>query len=522
METAPIASAIQLPSKSWTESAFLFLTISIVFCFGFAMLISQSSAADIIAHWADRRCDLDVMMSAFYYKPADDIRSASQFTTDNFTFCVGSKTETYLHSLFGSLFEVLRKQMGAADIMTEVMTSLKTSLSSIYTPFSKLMGDFFNKFKQIGALGSRVFQHLYMSMKKATGIAVASVFIGLSLQTALLNTVDFLINVIMIVLYIMIALAVIFFFPILPVMAMVYLAVNGIEMAIPGRTGSMGAVFCFDESTRVVLQNGTTLPINEIKVGDILRDGQVVEAHIELMGPLSPLYVIDGVEVSGDHRIWSAEKRKWILVKNHPSAYTSSRHPDLLWTLITSNREIPVQGVQAIQRFADWEELPDTDENAVLWDRIVTDLFGQVSNTQVPNDPPVLSGGLHVKKFQAGWIPLCRVQQGDWIMGENRWTKVLGVCHRQAQGGIGEKESRITDGVWIKEDTFYPSWVHSTKKSDTVSWLGYHLITEEGVFRIRGLDTSSTAGTIVRDFTEVGWWRLPETYTRVEKSMSRL
>lgn len=522
METAPSISAIQLPSKSWAESAFLFLIISIVFFFGFAMLIGQSSEADVMAHWADRRCDLDVMLSAFYYKPADDVRSASQFTTDNFTFCIGSKTETYLHSLFGPLFEVLRKQMGAADIMTEVMASLKTSLSSIYTPFSKTMDTFFNKFQQIGALGSRVFQHLYMSMKKATGIAVASVFIGLSLQTALLNTVDFLINVIMIVLYIMIALAVIFFFPILPVMAMVYLAVNGIEMAIPGRTGSMGAVFCFDESTRVVLQNGTTLPINEIKVGDILRDGQVVEAHIELMGPLSPLYVIDGVEVSGDHRIWSAEKRKWILVKNHPSAYTSSRHPDLLWTLITSNREIPVQGVQAIQRFADWEELPDTDENAVLWDRIVTDLFGQVSNTQVPNDPPVLSGGLHVKKFQAGWIPLCRVQQGDWIMGENRWTKVLGVCHRQAQGGIGEKESRITDGVWIKEDTFYPSWVHSTKKSDTVSWLGYHLITEEGVFRIRGLDTSSTAGTIVRDFTEVGWWRLPETYTRVEKSMSRL
>ena len=105
------------------------------------MLISQSSAADIIAHWADRRCDLDVMMSAFYYKPANDIRSASQFTTDNFTFCVGSKTETYLHSLFGSLFEVLRKQMGAADIMTEVMTSLKTSLSSIYTYYFKKIID---------------------------------------------------------------------------------------------------------------------------------------------------------------------------------------------------------------------------------------------------------------------------------------------------------------------------------------------------------------------------------------------
>ena len=151
METAPSSSVVQLPSKSWVEAITLFLVISIVLCFGFAMLIGQSSAADIMAHWVDRRCDLDVMLSAFYYKPADDARSASQFTTDNFTFCVGSKTETYLNTLFGPLFEVLRKQMGAADIMTDVMASLKASLSSIYTPFAKMMNDFFNKFQQIGA-----------------------------------------------------------------------------------------------------------------------------------------------------------------------------------------------------------------------------------------------------------------------------------------------------------------------------------------------------------------------------------
>lgn len=518
MESAPTVPTVQVSSTKWTQTVFLFLTISILFLLGFAMMIGQSSAADIIAHWDDRRCDLDVMLSAFYYKPEDDPRSAAEFTTDNYKFCVGSKTETYLKGLFGSLFEVLEKQMGAADIMSKVMTSLRQSLANIYGPFAKMMNNFFNKFQQMGALGSRIFQHLYMAMKKATGIAIASIYIGLSLQTTILNTVDFIINVIMIVLYIMIALSVIFFFPILPVMAIVFLAVNGIEKIAPGRTGAMGQIFCFDKSTPVILQSGLTQPMNKIKVGDILRDGQTVEAVVQLMGPLSPLYVIDGVEVSGDHRIWLSSRKQWIFVKHHPYAYKSLNTPDYLWTLITSNREIPVQGLYTIHRFSDWEEIPDTDENAKLWDRIVTDLLGQAPNAKPPMNAPVLSGRLYVKKFQSGWVPVSTIQQGDWIMGEKRWTKVLGVCIRQSAGGIGEKDSRITDGVWIKAMNSMKEWYHSSEASDQQSWVGYHLLTDEGIFQIRGL---SSGDVLVRDFTEVGWWRLPETYTRVEKGMTK-
>jgi hypothetical protein len=300
-------------------------------------------------------------------------------------------------------------------------------------------------------------------------------------------------------------------------MAMVYLAVNGIEKLAPGRTGAMGQIFCFDKSTSVILQSGLK-PINEIKVGDILRDGQTVEAVVQLMGPLSPLYGIDGVEVSGDHRIWSPSRKQWIFVKYHPDAHKSLNTPDYLWTLITSNREIPVQGLYTTHRFADWEEIPNTDENAKVWDRIVTDLLGQAPNVKPPMDAPVLSGGLYVKKFQSGWVPVSTIQHGDWIMGEKRWTKVIGVCIRQSVGGIGQKESRITDGVWIKEINSMKEWYHCSKASDQQQWVGYHLLTDEGIFQIRGL---SSGDVLVRDFTEVGWWRLPETYTRVEKGMSK-
>ena len=139
-------------------------------------------------------------------------------------------------------------------------------------------------------------------------------------------------------------------------------------------------------------------------------------------------------------------------------------------------------------------------------------LLGQAPNAKPPMNAPVLSGGLYVKKFQSGWVPVSIIQQGDWIMGEKRWTKVLGVCIRQSAGGIGQKESRITDGVWIKEMNSMKEWYHSSEVSDQLKWVGYHLLTDEGIFQIRGL---SSGVVLVRDFTEVGWWRLPETYTPV-------
>ena len=154
-------------------------------------------------HWGERRCDLDVLLSAFMYKPDDDSRSTAQFTTDNFQYCIGSKTNDYLESIFGVLYEVLRKQMGAADIMTSVMKVLRIQLNTIYAPFSKMMNNFWNKFREIGGLSSRIFQHLYMSMKKAAATSVASLYVAISLQTAILNGIDLVINIIMIVLYIL-------------------------------------------------------------------------------------------------------------------------------------------------------------------------------------------------------------------------------------------------------------------------------------------------------------------------------
>ena len=497
------------------NALYIFIPLLIGLTIGFGIILGSSSRDDVMAHWPERRCDFEVVLAAFMFKPADDKSSSFEFSANNFKFCVGSKVEEYLKTLFGSLFGILEKQMDVANIMTNVMKIIRAQLNSIYEPFSLLMTNFWNKFRQIGTLGSRIFQHLYMSMKKAAATAVASLFIAISLQTALLNGIDLVIKVIMIVLYILLALAVIFFLPILPVLVFVFLATAGIEEIYPGRTGGMGTVFCFAPDTPVVVEGGGTCKISKLKVGTRLRDLQIVEAVIETPGS-DTLYTIHGTVVSGDHRVLeNNNNRRWVFVKDHPDAIlTRVTHPTL-WTLITSNRQIPVlNSISSIQIYSDWEEIPDTKESAIVWESIAQKILNprNVSHTNVQN-APCLDRLTLIERYQSGLVPISEISRGDWIM-DLSWTRVIGICKRKVQGGFGKIGSRMTDGVWIW-DSKTSSWIHPIGDLDTRAWEGYTLLTESGSFMIRN------NGKVyrVRDFTEVGWMNLEATYARVEMAM---
>uniref|UniRef100_A0A6C0APE9 Vint domain-containing protein n=1 Tax=viral metagenome TaxID=1070528 RepID=A0A6C0APE9_9ZZZZ len=492
------------------EAKYLFVILNFTLFFGLLSLLGESSKKDVMTHWSERRCDFDVILSSFMYKPEDDARSASEFSSDNFSFCISSKAKNYLETLFTNLFEVLKKQMGASDVMTEVFKVLRTQLNSIYTPFSLMMTKFFAKFKQMGALASRIFQHLYMAMKKAAATALASVFVAISLQTVFLNSIDFLIKIIMIVLYILIGLAFIFFLPILPFLVIVLITVAGIETAMPGSTGPMGAVFCFAKDTNVIMKSGDMQHISTLKPGDILQNETLVQAVIEVPG--EKLYSLDGVLVSGYHCVYDADKV--IYVKDHPRAYPTSIKDPTLWTLITDKREIPVMGTRGPLRFLDWDEIPDSKVAEKAWELVADGILNGKRNniSMVPTSAPCLDPCLKVFINQGGWRCLREVKVGDWIRDEYGWTRVTGICERIVHTAIGKEDNRITDGVWFLN--YDGSWTHARGLIQDVTWKGLQLITESGTFRIQ---LNSSMEHIVRDFTDVGSDKILESHARVER-----
>lgn len=489
------------------EAKYLFIILTVVLTLGIVSIGQVGFANEVVADWNERRCDLDILMTAFRYKPPDDPRTETQFASDNFTYCVTSKTSAYLQTIFGLLFELLRKQFDAGDVMTQVFKVLRIQLQSIYRPFAELMAKFFNKFKQIGSRASIIFQQIFMAMKKASGAATASIFVALSVQATILNTIDFIIRVIVIVMYILMALVFIFFLPILPLLVIVILTVAGIEKAMPGSTGPMGAVFCFHKETNIIMKNGNEQHISTLNPGDVLKDDILVQAIIEV--PNEVLYDLDGVLVSGYHCLYNEDEV--IYVKDHPRAKKTDKKEETLWTLITDKREIPVMGSSGPLRFLDWDEIPDSREAEEAWEDVASEMLNgkEFKSKSVPQSPPCLDPCLKVWAYQGGWRALSRVKVGDWIHGRDKWTRVTGICRRIVHTAIGSDENRMTDGNWILSG----KWEHPSDKPVNVTWEGIQLITDSDCFRIQMEDGKEY---VVRDFTEVGSNQILESHARVE------
>jgi hypothetical protein len=137
--------------------------------------------------------------------------------------------------------------------------------------------------------------------------------------------------------------------------------------------------------------------------------------------------------------------------------------------------------------------------------------------TKPPKNAPCFDRSILVKKYQGGWTAISKISRGDWIYDDNKWTKVIGWCEREVYGGIGNKGSRMTDGVWIRQAA--GSWEHPTEKPDKWTWRGIQLVTESGTFNIKRVDFEEVY--TVRDFTEVGHTNLLESYAREDAVMNK-
>jgi uncharacterized protein YlzI (FlbEa/FlbD family) len=323
-----------------------------------------------------------------------------------------------------------------------------------------------------------------------------------------MNSIDFVIKVFMIVLYICMALLFIFFLPILPLLVLILITVAGIEKAMPGKTGPLGGLFCFAKGTRIILENGDTRPIESLNPGEHLLNANLIQGIIEVPG--EPLYNLDGIFVSGYHSMYyNGEK---IYVKDHPRAFLTDIRDKTLWTLITAKREIQIHGKEGILKFLDWDEIPDTQEANESWNRVVCEMLnGPEYKSLVPKYAPCLDATIRVNVNQSGWVNLSEIQIGDWISSKTGWTRVTGKARRRVHGGFGSTGSRLTDGLWILGSN--GKWDHIHGSPDQNPWEGIHIITDSGTFKIKILNGNEY---IVRDFTEVGSDKIFESDVRIE------
>jgi hypothetical protein len=445
----PTSAATSAATSSPPYMSFIFLMLLLIGIF--AGLESLSNISQVSTNWPEVRCQpQNILLAGLYGHDANE----------NYQFCLQqiiqdktkSSTAPFAQGM-GGFTSVLQNLMSSAN-------SFRTTLATMAGGIIKIISEFKSRMTALMGRVKLTASRMKAMMYRVYGTMFAVMYMGISAQTGISNFGD----------------------------TFIFKFIDA---------------FCFAPDTRVILADGSDRTIQNLRLGDKLAGTCVVEAIIQCPGS-SDIYSIYGVNVSGRHRIWSSEQNKFISVKDHPDAGRAAAQPSL-WTLVTSNREIPVKGSNGLVRFADWEELPSTEKALKEWDTIAQIILNKtVEERPVPKSAPCLDKAILVYKYQAGFTPLFTIKVGDWILDSYSWTKVVGICNRRVQTSIGSYGSRITDGIWIEG----PTWTHPSGKINKGTWDGYQLITTSGAFTIYNNQKKYR----IRDFTEVGTERLVESF----------
>ncbi len=244
------------------------------------------------------------------------------------------------------IYMPLARAVGS-DIMTNFTSCTMQSVQS-YAGF--VMDPVFNLFKDFQEVFAYILNSMQFIRQKMAGTVDA--FLGivhsvfgklqntLSITASLFGRIRTIINRIISIFVIMIN-----------------IAGTGVKTGQSIQNGPIGAVgefLCFDPATPLKKYNGETIPMYDLKPGDVLYGGQTVESIMMFRGEATSMVNISGVLVSGNHKIF--HKTRWIKCSEHPNAARADSIP-LLLCLNTSTHTINISGML----FKDYEETDDVE-----------------------------------------------------------------------------------------------------------------------------------------------------------------
>jgi hypothetical protein len=501
---------------NWTLAFIIFLLSSV-----FAVLLGVSNIEEVKKNWEERRCDLDIMVAAQLYKPSDDIRTGSEFAAENFSFCTRKLIVSIITISLTPVYALINKQLDTTESINDIFNRLRVMQANFMKGFLNILNPFFQRFKTTGSAFGVSYHKMLSAMGRAFGITQAVLYLGMSLVMAVENFVHFVINVVMIIMWIILGLMILLWFLILPVFGIIIYTCQMIGNSQFGYlTKDVCGELCFDPATRIRMKDGTVKQLSECTLGDILEDDSVIEGILVASGKSEPMFVLDGIRVSGAHLVWNEDTQDWIAAAHHPRSSLSFQKCERLVCLRTSTRNIPLQGLQKKWTFRDWEELPSNlPSSDTIWDFLISEILNEKpSHVPTPKEHPLLKPTCKVMYKTGELRSIAEVQIGDCIYSSEGFTTITGIYK-----GTGEfhQDADMTDGIWRRE-ILETEWKHpDVQTSHTSMETGFHLTTESGCFSIQ---TKNFSG-YVRDFTEIGAKNLflTYTYTRslLKKSMNR-
>ena len=517
------------------ESKWPFMLITFGLLFALGLTIANLEKTVVMNNWTDRRCDLPVMAAAAFFKPDGDPRTGSGFATDNFEFCMKTIVEKFITLFMGPVNAIFGKQVNVTGDAVNAVSTVRSIAQTLYNAFLSYLDQMFRKFNSSVFEMSRIVQYLRMAVQRANAIAVSTIYTGLSAFRAMINAIQYIIKVVLIICGIMLAIIIILWFILFPVIPIILATLGAIITAVLAFTGILSSSlsdnandkmggFCFAEDAPILVQTADgdiTKPACDIKLGDILaQDGGRVTSVILMEGKDISLYQIDGIYVSASHLVKGLDG-EWKSVSEDERAVPSKRISPIIYCFNTTSNNIPIRSEKGDTIwFRDWEEIKNDDTNGqFMWNYLISKILHKDSNYTAWKSnltlhcEMALLGSEVLVKTQYGFVPIWTLTQPfrSVVDRTGKEQKILGIVHGEVEHAKESDkqwhtELYVWNGAWIKSNNTVP---HG---KDIIH--GITLITETGEFAI--WDEQEKCEKWIRDFTEVGYQTIHETYPFVE------
>ena len=371
------------------------LWVSFILCLIFSLAIAYQHSVNAIqvvrANWTENRCNPLFIPFAGFINPQTD-RTNLEYTAENFNGCINSMLKNIAIISVSPFYLAVR-------ILNDACNSLIDSVNKLRDLFYSCRDQYLKYIKQIYAAFINLVVHFINftvkmkdSMSKIEGLLATTIFTILgsymTLQSLFMSIANFIAKILYYLdrmAYIWIDLseklddipivgyalsiapmmiALIFISPFIAIYLPMLLFLTALRKCMGLSTPYVpGVPSCFAENTPIEMDgSGTSKPIKDIKIGDVLKYGAKVTAVLKLSSAGQNMYNLNGVMVSGEHRVLITSAHldsAWIKVKDHPdSIYQKQFNEPFLYCLNTDEKYFTING--AI--YSDWD---DIDENVV-------------------------------------------------------------------------------------------------------------------------------------------------------------
>jgi hypothetical protein len=362
--------------------------ISLVFFIITSYFYVLNNIQPIKADWENQKCSPAVMpFAGLINKGPND--TMFDFTGKNFTQCVQGILTNAIAYAFQPIYYIMKNLTSVFSDLTSALNSMRVVFDRIRNSIKDFSTEVMGRSLNITMPLVQFFITIKSLSAKVVGILTASLYtlIGsyLTLQSFFMLILK-LINIIIIALIALIAgliAANVFAFGALTPAIIVNTAIlalitapfimiqifisNVLDLSI-NNSGSTPR--CFSSSAVLEVLNANMYikkNIDKIDVGDILKYGEIVTATMKFASDSQVLYNINGIIVTGEHRIFH-NKLGWIKVKEHPSRMLLSNCSEVfVYCLSTDTKTFTIENSNGDKQvFSDWDDIDEKTMDCLL------------------------------------------------------------------------------------------------------------------------------------------------------------